>query len=145
MNANVWTYLEEKQLKGPSWYSGCHIFHRNELWSIKQLIHTVCLCRPQRNSWASGTTSPAHCFHHAPNIWCKARTPRAGKDNQRTAEPWKQTWRAVSLNKEILGMSHVVSLQTLTILWQAGDIYGHSEGEPGEWHLLVGKSRFFKE
>lgn len=30
--------------------------------------------------------SPAHCFQRAPNIW------RAGKDNQRTAEPWKQTW-----------------------------------------------------
>lgn len=52
-NANVWAYPEEKRLKGPSWYSGCHISHLNELWSIKQLIHTVCLCRPQRNSWAS--------------------------------------------------------------------------------------------
>lgn len=35
-------------------YSECHISHINALWSIKQLIHTVCLCRPQRNSWASG-------------------------------------------------------------------------------------------
>lgn len=55
MNANAWAYLEEKQLKGPSWYSGCHISHINEHWSIKQLIHTVCLCRPQKNSWASRT------------------------------------------------------------------------------------------
>lgn len=83
-------------------------------------------------------SSPAHCFHHAPNIWCKARTPRAGKDNQRTAEPWKQTQRAVSLIKGILDMSCILSLQTLTVLWQAGDICGHSDGEPGEWQLRVG-------
>lgn len=130
-NGNVWAYHEERQLKGPSWYSGCHISHTNELWSVKQLIHTVCLCRAQRNSWASGTITcsllPA-CPQHMESREGQPKDSRALETNLEL------------LNKGILGMSCALSLQTLTILWQAGDIYGHWEGEPGEWHLLVGKS-----